>query len=83
MLHIADKNYYDEINAQLDTNYDVILYELITNKQYVENDDDNNKYKKRLINKLYSKDSEKIAKEFDLKNQLNSLYNENYVKNNW
>ena len=32
MLHVADVNYYNKINSKI-YNYDIVLYELITNKQ--------------------------------------------------
>lgn len=67
MVHIGDKQYYDEI-ATLMNAYDVVLYELITSKKNINALDG---FKKSLCCEIVpSKVSQDLATKFSLKTQL-------------
>ena len=72
MLHIADTTYFDEISTRM-KDYDVVLYELITDVRNFRTLDGKD-YKRQLNKAIYSAEASKLAKSFDLDTQIN-LYN--------
>ena len=77
-IHIGEKSYYDNLLGAL-SNYDVVLYELITN----ENNTDVNKqlpHQRRLNRALYSKSLDQLSERFHWSNQMILPMQE---KHNW
>lgn len=67
LLHIADEAYYSELNRRM-SDYDVVLFELITSRDNVLEsiNDDFQLFRKKLRTKIYSPQAEQLARQYGL-----------------
>jgi len=67
-VHVGERQYYDTLVKQLQ-DYDVVLYELITSKEYIHTHPES-PWIRQLIQPLYSKLTEKLAEQFRWNHQM-------------
>lgn len=78
-VHIGDKEYYETLNYRM-KNYDIVLYELITNQDNINTDLSRGRaFKSRLKEVVYSRQTEGLAAQFGFSNQLDL----NLKQKNW
>lgn len=86
MVHIADKSYFESIKNTMEE-YDIVLYELITDDKNCYCTDGSD-FKRQLNTEISSSETERLAVQYQLENQV-SLYNSIYKnsslsrRNNW
>eukprot|EP01036_Dinobryon_divergens_P029509 gene29509-38613_t len=88
MLHVADVQYYKEIEDRM-REYDLILLELITSvnnsRLLLSNSNDllDKSYKRVLVGEIISPQAESLAKQLGLATQLSNLYLPNRLRRGW
>jgi len=88
MLHVADEDYYKFIENSM-SQYDFVLYELITSSANTEsvldcsNVQSHKMLKKRLAKDIISPQAELLASHLGFRSQLKSLYIPNRSKAGW
>jgi hypothetical protein len=69
MLHVADKSYYDNIEENM-KDYDIVLYELITDNSNTVCYDPDKPHRRVLATDLFSIGAENIAREYNFVTQM-------------
>jgi hypothetical protein len=72
MVHIADSSYFENIKDRM-KEYDVVLYELITDNKNCDNSEGSS-FKRQLNTEISATETEKLASQYQLESQV-SLYN--------